>query len=489
MTSRRNRPCARKGLIAAGVALAVAGGLAVVGKFYVFPRMLRGRIPPAVAKYWSGPARVEHIDFRYFGPIRLRGVSLYDGEGRPWMRADAIRVTVDDRYTSPKLRAIEIEGLDLVAQCAADRCCPPLKPFTVDLCRLLRQVRRFDARDARLLRSDDGGPERQICRLQAHAEVDGNVRTATVVARRGDSDPLRLRFQARPVGECQWKIDAGEADVARRRLTRRARMTVSLRSSGVDIKGLSADVSDGRLSGTVSGTFSGQDCMRYRGDLALRGAELSGLTGAFGWGRMPGTADANVRFEGGAWGLRTLAGAAEVSLHDVRLSRSRGFRALWEGIELPHPAAEGLDIALDVRLDGARVTIDSGGVTGALVAARIEPGGTVDLARGGLDCYVVVAALKDPPDLDHVPLARWLAEVGRDLSRQHVTGNWGEPEGVRVTPAPMAESAVAPFLQFLRKTVETGEGLTQGANRAAQGPVSPARSRPSTSTAPSGEKP
>ncbi|MGC9453451.1 MAG: hypothetical protein ACP5HU_01170 [Phycisphaerae bacterium] len=423
-------------LMAAGVLLALATAAAGVGKYWVFPRIIRSRLESSARDFWRGDFSVQEVDFRYFSATRLEGVTLRDAAGRDWMRAAEVRVEMTSPLRKPTIAAMEIDSLELIAQCTNGRCQPPLRAMSEDFRRLLREVESFDAPDVRILRSDDGGPERLLARLDFRAETNGQTREAVVRASTEDSAALRLTFHARPVDDRRWRVTDGRATLEGRDFIQRATMIIEIPDEGIEANGLEADFCGGQLTGRARGFVAHDGCMEYQGRVNIDGASAARLAEVMGWGQLSGTADAWVSFRGGAGGLGTLRGLGSVDIADVSFRRTGMLADICRRMGLPG-GWESCDIRMDFLLTGTVLTVRDGTVTGTGLAARIEPGGTVNLAGRELDLCITASAKGYLPELQTIPSAQLLANLYGDLSRQRVTGRWDQTDSLNITPAPL----------------------------------------------------
>lgn len=439
--------------IVIGVAMVVTVSAAAVGKYWFFPRMLRARLEQAADDCWLGEFTVWEVDFRYFSPIRLRGVTLTDAGGGEWVRASEIRVDVTDRFTNPTVAGMEMDSLELIARCRNGRCCPPLREISDGFQRLLRQVRRFQTDDIRILRSDDGGPERLLVRLDFHAETNGEIREAFLNADSGGSQTLRATFQAEPTDEHRWLISRARAWVDGAELVENASMFVNITDDGIKAEDILADVCGGTLSGAVRGAVAEDRCMEYLGRLHLRDVSPARVARAMGWDEPPATAaDADITFHGSAGGLNMLRGLGSLRIRNVAVDKAGQFAGVWKRLGLSGWSQ--CDVALEFTLTGPVVTIRGGEMAAASLSARVEPGGTIDLLSREVDVYVTSSAADYLPQLHPVPSAQLLAKLYGKLSRQRITGRWDRVDSLTITPAPMQANETGGMIPLRRRPAE-----------------------------------
>lgn len=430
----------RRLTLLAGILGVIAGlvlSVGLVGKYRVLPRIIRSRLQDSAGEFWGGQFSVGEVDFRYFSATRLRDITLRDAAGRDWLRAGEVRVEVTDAMRKPRIEAVEIDSLELIAQCTNGRCRPPLKELSEDFRRLLRQVRNFETRDVRILRSDDGGPERLLARLDFRAAADGELRRAVARAGTEDSRSLRMTFHARPLDDRRWNVSQGRAYLNGDELIHSAEMVVEISDEGVEVDNMEADFCNGRLTATGRGFVAPDGCMEYRADVNIHDSSPELLAQAMGWGELPaGTADASVKFHGGAGGLDTLRGLGSVDLRDMAFQHAGGFADIRRRLGLSS-GWEQCDFQMEFLLTGPIVTVRNGTLTAAGVTARIQPGGTIDLLSRELDFYVTASAKGYLSELDFLPSAQAVSKLYGKLTRQRVRGRWDRLEGLRITPAPL----------------------------------------------------
>ncbi|MFH0879792.1 MAG: hypothetical protein V2A34_08780 [Lentisphaerota bacterium] len=61
-------------------------------KQWVVPRLVRQGIRQELAKLWKGPITIQSLEFNYFKPIFLKGITLKDESGREWLRIRSIEI-------------------------------------------------------------------------------------------------------------------------------------------------------------------------------------------------------------------------------------------------------------------------------------------------------------------------------------------------------------------------------------------------------------
>jgi hypothetical protein len=62
--------------------------LVILGKYWLIPMAIRSSADSALAGNWRGQIEISDIDFNYFGPVTVGGVTLKDDQGRTWVTVD-----------------------------------------------------------------------------------------------------------------------------------------------------------------------------------------------------------------------------------------------------------------------------------------------------------------------------------------------------------------------------------------------------------------
>ncbi len=99
----------------------------LAAKFWIVPAVVRWQVNKAVAKQWDGEATIEEVEFNYFSPIYLRGLSIRDRSGREWLGVRSVKLSLRGfPGISPVLSGIQVEGVGLRAHFKDGKCAPPL---------------------------------------------------------------------------------------------------------------------------------------------------------------------------------------------------------------------------------------------------------------------------------------------------------------------------------------------------------------------------
>jgi len=94
----------------------IIGGIAthILIKLWLGPAYVSEQTKLALAEFWTGPVRVEKVDFHYNGVMHLRDIIFYDQAGAEVMKAGGIELTLGKwpSLTAPAKR-IEVDRLDV----------------------------------------------------------------------------------------------------------------------------------------------------------------------------------------------------------------------------------------------------------------------------------------------------------------------------------------------------------------------------------------
>jgi hypothetical protein len=358
--------------------LAAAGAL----RWWGAAALVRWQVNRQLGRYWEGSASVAGVDFRYFGPLVLRGIVLRDDAGREWARIALLEIGLRNwPGLRPVVTDLFVEGVDLRAYGEGGRCRPPWR------------------------RPEQAG--------QPSPYVD-------------------MRHVA--VGDASLSV--------------------------FDEKGLVW--SAGGFQFTAEGNGGGYDisCLR-RGGGSADGFAFAGHSAS--------TDPADLR------------GRGQVRLEDTAVRRLPIVSDIMAFLGLNNSADLGrcgLEAAFE--LAGPVATIQHGRVASAVLGLEAERGGTVDLATGMMDFYVVAAPLAEVRSLlPLLPPAGVLGQLTDELlrgleafstlaaklTRLHVKGHWGDPREKLLTKEPLKDLQ-AGTVDFIRQAIETGGRLPAGTLKA-----------------------
>jgi len=116
-------------LLAAIILLVVlAGALAVAGKFWIVPAVIRRQIRAKLADFWGGQVAVRDVEFNYRGPLRIRGLELLDPSGGKWIAIDSMEIDLRGWPSlSPVLQGMRVDGVRILAHVRGGKADWPLR--------------------------------------------------------------------------------------------------------------------------------------------------------------------------------------------------------------------------------------------------------------------------------------------------------------------------------------------------------------------------
>lgn len=448
-------PRAKRLAIGASIAAAAVLSVGLAGKFWIAPPVLRAYLSQAAADCWTGTVEIDEVDFNWFGPTHLRGVSLRDDSGRLWARARTVTLSLDNwPGMRPVLRAIEVERADVRAHFIDGLCRLPLKPFPADRAPSeYADLRRISLPDLSVELVDANGTTVQWPGLACEARRDGDryrisvTRDAKGTPAPGEPldltctlDPeslemsIRLsgrqsvtpsqggrlaRILALPVQDFEGRIvadvqaggsfrepesitfdgkvvlDGGRVAVPRGTLARNVVATIRLHERQIETDDLSAEIAGGDFRARALVTLPPNKAPRYEGDVVAQGMGLGDLDILL-FGRAEpraGRVDFRCRpFGAGTGDLQTADGVLRIDDADLQSWDLLGKLLGAAGIgTLAGPDTS--DILLTFRSKGPTVTIYSARLANRRSAIVAEPGGTIDLKRERLDLHVVAAPI------------------------------------------------------------------------------------------------
>ena len=468
-------------LLACLVGLAVA--LAVATKYWLGPRLVERRITRELLRYWNGSVRIQHAEFNYLGPVRLKGVELADHAGRIWAQAGEVKLELRDfPGLRPVVTDVRMKCLRLNAHFAGGRCIPPLiteQPPSqlreqVDLDSLIAEMTRAvaDERGAEACWDDclltvvrlgelygtsvaqepvagegklllAGTIDPASLDVKLNLEMDLPVRPAQAAvllaaleapAPRAAEGRLKAALSiagspARPEGlEPSGTVELLGRAVLDDDETTLEDVKLSARLNGrtVTVEKFAADAFNGRVSGRIDLHFPGDwQLDRYSGHVTAKGIDLPAVArAATGSSSLSaGAATAEIAFSGATAKLQDLRGHGTLFVDDADLGALSPFEGLFGQLGLNSPPISApTDAEVWFELKGPVATISRGRLANALTALAIQPAGTIDLRAGQVDLYVVGAPLESITDLmPKVPILSPLSSLPLDLLA-NVTG-------------------------------------------------------------------
>lgn len=427
MTTKKKRSRARWLLRA--VLVLMAGGvlLAVAGPVWIVPAVVRWQLRRSLPDYWVGRATIETIDFSWFGPTYLRGVSLVDDRGRLWARVGKVRLTLRGLGgVNPVLTDVVVDGVDLRAHFVDGVCRVPLKPWP-----------------------------KKASRLREYVDIQSVVVQNISVGIVSETGLERV-----------WRGFHGRLE--RQGETYRARLLHTPAGAAASPRG----PGPGGVGGNLLAVFGPDGTLRYSGEVVVDRVDLPALAGILPGlkGLRAGTLSARCRLVGNKVGLAGLRTVGVARVDDIDMARSGPTDALLAamGVDVGKLAGR-TGVEAVFHSAGTVVTIDAGRLANRLSAIVAEPGGTIDLRTKHLDLYLVVApvsALRDLLGAVPIPLlGQVLGAAGTaadKLSRVHLLGKWTDPPERLVRKEPVKDieaGTLAIFKGILDGGGQFGRGL------------------------------
>ncbi|MGB2823516.1 MAG: hypothetical protein WBF17_21230 [Phycisphaerae bacterium] len=430
---------------AAGIAAAVIAVLAVAGKWWLAPALLRWRISRLLPEYWDGSAEIADVDFNYTGsvPITLRGLALHDRRGRCWLRAKSVRFVLSDWPSlRPKLGALIVVRPTVTAHREGGRCEVPLRRVPWEWWDEYVDLKGLSIETGSLELTEDG----------------------TLAARSAWGDLSLL-----------WGPRGYRLSMPAYRLLVTDILTeaFAVEADGVEVRRLTGRTCGGRVVASMTGRLmpggrvrAGAQVVARAVDLAamrlpVRGAEKGSLTGAL-----------HLRADGADPNGVTGYGTVFVEGADLRNVPALAEILRRAGLGKLDVMSDS-DIEARFRLRGATASLEQARIRLALAAIDVEPGSTLDLRTGRMDIVAVVALFERVRDmLKSIPLVSLMVDLTEGLSRFHVEGKWHDPQGLVITPAPLRAVRKA-SMRFLAAAARGGSELGKAVLNGVSGALNP----------------
>ncbi len=416
---------------ALAVLAAVAIAVAIAGKWWIAPGLIRWQLRAHLPEYWDGSAEIEDVDVDYTGvlPVAFRGVVLRDRAGRTWLRADGIRLVVPNWPSlSPKVGAVLATGVKVTAHAQAGRCRPPLRRLPSEWWTEYVDLKALWV----------GGGELEVM-------ADGNS-----AFRSGAADILLL------AGRESWALHVPTRPLAVRDLRAEA---VLVRDDGVEIRRLSGRACGGRLLASVAGCLRPGGAVELRGHAAAKNLDLARLKLPFRWAER-GLASGVFLFQAGEAPASAASGWGTVFIDGADLRRVPAAAEILQRAGLGKlDVLRDSDVEAQFRLRGAVATFDRWRFSLPLAAVDIEPGGWLHLWDEQVDVVAVVVLFERVRDLlKSIPVVGLVVDLTERFSRFRVRGNWGKVEDLLVTSAPL-DGVANGTRKFLTAAARGGSGF------------------------------
>jgi hypothetical protein len=199
----------RKWLIGSGLGVAILLLVVVVAALWLkhsyIPSQIRSGLADSIGVYWDGELTIDEVDFSFTGPLILRDLRLAGPRGELWVSAKSMTVSFESMPSlSPTIRRIDIDGLELDANCREGRLALPLRQQTAPQGEEGESPVKFDlaaltVEPLRLTVRDDGQVQHAWSELSLRmTSVDGaespvfDIELAQQTDDEGRDQPLKL---------------------------------------------------------------------------------------------------------------------------------------------------------------------------------------------------------------------------------------------------------------------------------------------------------
>ena len=393
------------------VVLALAGGAAC--KYWLIPSVMRGRFQRELPTYWKGTGRIEGIDFNFFGPTRLRGLSLRDHAGREWVRVGSASLKMRGLFGSfPVLYEVDVDELFLQGHVAEKKFVPwPLKPLDelwqyVDL--QAASVKPITA----ALRDEHG-------RRIEWERIEFSLT-------RGPSEAKDQRYQ----------IEVKDGD---------GQPSPSLRCTGwVDCRTLAW-----RFEGGVDRRLTPEEVGNVAAVLGVADVGGAGASSAPAGRSADGTLVLAAELAGLGVETGTLGGGGRVELTNVALPwRPNGIGRLLDLLGIgPGDHLRFLEASFKARK--TRIVFERLRAEDNRMGYDVKPGGWVDWSTMHADLFVAAANRNAKGTLSSIPVVSWLMGGAEGLIGVRIRGSLGRPLSELMVREPVRDlsEAAREFLQ------------------------------------------
>lgn len=446
-----------------GWTVAVLVVLGVAFQWWIGPAVVRWQVNRQVAGFWDGTVGIGRVRLDLGQPIGLGNVVLCDRQGRAWLRAASLTVSMDDLLSSrPVVRSLRARNVEVIVHCDDGVCRPPLLSATPDNWAELLDVDDVVVNGARLTVRNDG-------EVVSQASV-----TAVIYGRKaGLGRRLGLLGGVGAFGFTDVKAEGfvtGEDSIELGRLTGR------LGGGRVIVSGRADKDPNGhwRASGRVVASRVDLEQLKLR----VSGGEQGVVTGM-----------ADIRLDLADPNVLTGQGMALIEGADLSSAPMAAALLKMAGLEksevLSNADGDGL-----FHFRGATFTLDQARLSLPLAAVDVEPGATINASTGQIDAVAVVVLFERVRDkLKNLPIVGLMVDLTERFSRFRVRGLWQDEDNIQITPAAISD-VTGRTRQFLtdaargRKRLGRGIldvlGMANGNSAPATRPASGPATRPAT---------
>ncbi len=423
----------RRGRRLALIALAALVVLVAAVKYVAAPWMIRTTILERLSAKWNGPLEIANVDFNYFGPSQLRGLTLRDAFGRTWATVDCVKFRI---ASAPWNKPIFVEDVEVIA--------PTLQLHTVKDMPWAMRPQEIGERGVVILHAAVRGGK--VIRVAgAAATMLGDIEVTTAAEGEFQRFTLWAKPSARmlPVtvtglfrqvwggmeaSQCQFVGPSGPA-------CEPFDLKLDMGENGPAIAPFVIPVGAGRVEGELAST-GGLGRLNWHGRLAARHVPVAALTDflANPSYRPGGTVNGTLDIGGEGMGLASLHGRLDVAASDTNLTVFRivmkAFNKL--GIQIP-PAMRKFNVLLKADIVGPKLVATEARICHSFVGITIEPGGSLDASTLQVDLTVAYRPLKDLADASSMPILKHGAKLVNLALRRHVICVGDDPETLKIT--------------------------------------------------------
>ncbi len=520
-----NRKWRKRLMIAGGGLLLFVLAAILAGKYWIVPAVLRRQASAVVREHWDGDLAIAGINFNWTGPAYLRGIELRDAEGRVWLRAGSVKLTLRNwPGLHPVLSEVEVEDLDVRGFFTGGVLQLPLKPAppsdrkNQELDLPIVTIRNMSVGifadesaqaawgDVQLALRREGqnllielkrafkepGEELSLSGTVDGQSLEADLTLAMKHAVSRDEAAailaaLDVPFFSKAEGKIDVKMGLRGGLAAPHALTPSGSIALADWSvsspHGPLIKGLGGEVRfDGRSPAGAVAELSAQTCsgqvkaaatvnvladgtLRYRGRMDAEKVSFDELPKVLDGVKSTrkGTLEFTYAFDGYT---RTPGGPAQkgyVYLNNADLADVPLLTALFRLMGLTQfDALQATDLEATFTMKGLVATVSQARLSNAVAAIDVEPGGQVDLGTRHLDLYLVAAPIKQIQDfLGSIPLVSLVVKLKDKLTRVHIRGDWEAPPTSLMSKQPLNDIAEG-TVGFLRGVASTGGRLGKG---------------------------
>jgi hypothetical protein len=497
----------------------LAIGFHAVVKFWLGPAYVAVQVEKALSEFWSGPVRVEDIEFNYDGVMFIREVGFQEKNGAEIIKAGDVKLVLGNwpSLTAPAKR-IEVERLDVQIRLDGGKPVMPLRveqnsqsgeprPDYMSVKHITVSVEEgeselvFDRLYAEISKVEG------IYQINAGRNEDGNSYKARLDGvldlDRGDVE-MNLSFTEKAVREqmrvllsvagvpaawgCEGKVSAnlrvmgnlndveslwpkGTAEfenwtiIANQHIfAENVNGVLVIRNRRLDLERFNGSLCKGNFNSSFYLDVRQHGPVTYGGDVLVTGTDMTELTDILGTTKKftKGTGLLNLKFAGDANGVDSVRGNGAIFLNDADLWRFPVIGELFKSIGIWEYQVGGISDAEAVfGLSGLEMTVERGHLSNQFSAIEAERGGKINLQNGQIDMYVVAIPLKKVENIiNRIPLVNWLAHFKDKLIRLRLKGHWSEPAGKLIGKQPIKDLTEA-TIGFFVDIFKSGGQLTE----------------------------